>query len=230
MRYIRSGRWLAARVLCGGILGIGSLLHAASVRIACVGDSLTLGTGTEPSEPYAYPSRLQELLGDRAIIRNFGVGGRTLSSQTDRPYVRAIAWAEVRNFEPDVVLIMLDTNDTQSNYWPRVQARLRDDAVRRIRQFREMPRSPTVWWLLPPPIVRPAYGLDPTSLRFRVLPRLCEAAADARVPVVDTHTPFLEHPDRFLDGVHLDPSAYLAIAMLVSDALTGPGGPLHDSS
>lgn len=46
------------------------------VRVACVGDSITFGTGADPGK--SYPSQLQALLGSGWQVKNFGVGGRTL--------------------------------------------------------------------------------------------------------------------------------------------------------
>src|SRR4051812_40315304 len=48
------------------------------VRVACVGDSITFGSGIPDREHNAYPAQLANLLGDRYEVRNFGVSGATL--------------------------------------------------------------------------------------------------------------------------------------------------------
>ncbi len=210
-------------------LALGLPLAAAGgpVRIACVGDSLTWGGFVEPRDVLSYPARLQELLGDRAVVANFGHGGRALLSRADHPFARERAMEDALAFAPDLVLLMLGTNDTKPPNW-RHAVDFRDDALALVERFRSLPSRPRVCVLLPPPIFRPAYELDGRTLRYRVLPAWCAAAADAVCPVVDLHTPFLDRPERFPDAVHPDAAGYLAIAMLVHDALTGPDGPLTD--
>ena len=58
--------------------------YTAPVRIACVGDSITQGVGAVKGK--SYPSQLQALLGDKWLVRNFGVSGRTLLKKGDFPY------------------------------------------------------------------------------------------------------------------------------------------------
>lgn len=48
--------------------------HLESNNIDCWGDSLTLGSG---SDNYTYPSRLQELVGSKFVVTNYGHGGET---------------------------------------------------------------------------------------------------------------------------------------------------------
>lgn len=50
--------------------------HELPVRIACIGDSITEGAGAEPGK--FYPSQLQELLGEKWKVQNFGVSGRKM--------------------------------------------------------------------------------------------------------------------------------------------------------
>ena len=49
------------------------------MRVACVGDSITFGAGIEDREKKCYPAQLQELLGPRFEVRNFGRSGATAS-------------------------------------------------------------------------------------------------------------------------------------------------------
>ena len=56
--------------------------YTAPIRVACVGDSITAGAGAE-GKPY--PKQLQALLGDKWLVNNYGVGGRTLLKKGDHP-------------------------------------------------------------------------------------------------------------------------------------------------
>lgn len=81
------------------------------VKVACVGDSITEGLCS--TEGQSYPTQLQEILGSDFEVKNFGVSGRTLLKKGDYPYWNESAYTESKNFLPDVVIIMLGTNDTK---------------------------------------------------------------------------------------------------------------------
>jgi lysophospholipase L1-like esterase len=53
------------------------------------------------------------MLGDPYQARNFGVSGRTLLKKGDYPYWETDAYQNALQFKPDVVYIMLGTNDSK---------------------------------------------------------------------------------------------------------------------
>ena len=74
---------LAALVL--SMLLMGSLSVEAArkktvqkIKVACVGNSITYGTGIEDREHFSYPVQLQKMLGDKYLVGNFGKPGATL--------------------------------------------------------------------------------------------------------------------------------------------------------
>ena len=60
---------------------------AQPIRVACVGNSITYGTGIEDRARDSYPSQLQRMLGDKYVVGNFGKPGATLLYHGHRPYV-----------------------------------------------------------------------------------------------------------------------------------------------
>ena len=62
-------------------------LKAQPIRVACVGNSITYGTGIEDRARDSYPSQLQRMLGDKYVVGNFGKPGATLLYHGHRPYV-----------------------------------------------------------------------------------------------------------------------------------------------
>ena len=65
----------------------------ASLRVACVGNSVTYGYGLRHRDRDAYPVRLQQMLDERYgsgrfQVGNFGRSGATLLYKGHRPYVR----------------------------------------------------------------------------------------------------------------------------------------------
>lgn len=58
------------------------------VKVACVGDSITQGSGTKGNP---YPKQLQALLGDKWKVGNFGFSGRPLMDKGDHPFMAETA-------------------------------------------------------------------------------------------------------------------------------------------
>src|SRR5689334_724667 len=85
--------------------------YKAPVNVACIGDSITQGSGAAKGQ--SYPSQLQAMLGDQWKVGNFGVSGRTLLKKGDYPYWKENAYQDALKSAPDVVIIMLGTNDTK---------------------------------------------------------------------------------------------------------------------
>ena len=42
------------------------------IKVACVGNSITYGTGIQDREHFSYPVQLQNMLGDKYLVGNFG--------------------------------------------------------------------------------------------------------------------------------------------------------------
>lgn len=58
------------------------------IKVACVGNSITYGTGLSDRLVQSYPVQLQKMLGTRYEVGNFGKPGATLLNQGHRPYIR----------------------------------------------------------------------------------------------------------------------------------------------
>ncbi len=92
------------------------------VKIACVGDSITYGYGLATPSVEGYPAQLQKLLGSNYAVGNFGQSGAYALAADNKYNVKEANLyyrntAPYRNslsYEPDVVVIMLGTNDIRS--------------------------------------------------------------------------------------------------------------------
>ncbi len=94
----------------------------AKLKIACIGDSITQGTGVSDQVNDSYPGQLQEILGENYVVGNFGKASSYVlkadsefnTAYTDKPqlsYTNTTQYADSIAFNPDVVVIMLGTND-----------------------------------------------------------------------------------------------------------------------
>ena len=88
-----------------------------AIRVACIGNSITHGSGIDMQEQRGYPAQLQQLLGSDYYVKNYGVGARTMLNNGDHPYMNEMAWRDALAFRPDIVIIKLGTNDSKDFIW-----------------------------------------------------------------------------------------------------------------
>lgn len=136
-------------------------------RVACVGDSITRGDashepgrGTHP--PFKrqlqgrgnWPAMLQAALGEAFVVGSFSHGGRTAA---DGPAAlrRTAEWRSVSCFRPDVVALMVGSNDAKPETWGPAMAFPRDGYVEALlslaRELLSLPSRPRLLLLVPPP-------------------------------------------------------------------------------
>ena len=87
------------------------------IKVACVGDSITYGHGVEAWGKNNYPSQLQRILGDKYHVENFGHSGKTVSDSGDQPYTKSKQYQLSLDFEADILVFMLGTNDSKPENW-----------------------------------------------------------------------------------------------------------------
>ncbi|HOV77962.1 MAG TPA: GDSL-type esterase/lipase family protein, partial [Sedimentisphaerales bacterium] len=106
--------FLAIVVVCG------CAAVAQAKHVACIGDSITYGSGIADRANDSYPAQLQRILRqyDPAWqVSNFGVSGATLLRRGDKPYIRESAYTAALASKPDIVVIKLGTNDSKPQNW-----------------------------------------------------------------------------------------------------------------
>jgi lysophospholipase L1-like esterase len=192
--------------------------YSAPVRVACVGDSITHGSGASPG--FSYPDQLQKLLGDRWQVKNFGVSARTLLRQGDYPYWKEKAFTNAQNFHPDVVIILLGTNDTKPQNWIHKEE-FRKDYTDLINVFLGLPHRPEVFICYPPPVPEPGnYGINEAGVQAEI-PIIADLAARLNVGVIDMHAALIHKADLLPDRVHPNNEGAGVMARAAYRALTG---------
>jgi acyl-CoA thioesterase I len=178
----------------------------APVRVACVGDSLTRGT--------EYTLFLWDHLGStNYLLSDFGVGGTTVSNASEKPYMNQTAYTLAQNFQPNIVIIMLGTNDACEGV-NETTASFVTDYKTLIGAFQALPTKPSIYLVEPPPIYN-STGLSNTILNNRVLPGIQTVAAQTGATLIDANTPLQNKADLFTDGVHPDADG----AKIIADAI-----------
>jgi len=182
-----------------------------SIRVACVGDSITVGSN--------YPNDLWMLLGSDYIVGNFGVSSATVSLHTNKPYMKNDMFQKALDFGPDVVILMLGTND--ANYEnQKYNASFVEDYITLIDEFGALSSKPSIMIVKPPPVFNNGTGISTDFFATIVIPNLEEIASKFNLPVIDVYTFLLDHPEYFsYDGVHPNDQGAQAIAKIVYNAL-----------
>src|SRR2546423_745224 len=162
------------------------LLGAAPIRVACVGDSITEGSGLANPSVESYPARLQQLYGTNFYtVRNFGVSGRTLLKQGDFPYWKEPALTNSQNFEPDIVIIQLGTNDSKPYNW-RYGTNFVRDYKEMIAIYAGLASAPRIFLCAPCPVFGAgAYDISPGVVRTNIAPAVRDLAAELSLPLID---------------------------------------------
>lgn len=157
-----------------------------AIRIACVGDSITFGYGVNNADYYCYPAALGRLLGAGYQVGNFGRSGATLLKHGDLPYWNVAEYSALTDtFQPNVVVIMLGTNDGKPNNW-RLKDAFAADYRALIEHFAQLPSKPTVWACAPVPVFgQGAFGIQPAVVNDEIAPLIRRIAADTGTPLID---------------------------------------------
>ncbi len=192
------------------------------VRVACVGDSITQGSGAAQGK--SYPSQLQELLGERWKVGNFGVSGRTLLRKGDHPYWNEKAYQNALSFKPDVVIIMLGTNDTKPHNWKH-EAEYAADYADLVNSFLTLESKPRVFVCRPCPVPEPGnFGINETNVKL-LIPRIDALAARLKLGIIDMHAALDGKPGLLPDRVHPNTEGALEMARAAFTTLTGKPAP-----
>jgi len=181
-----------------------------SIRVACIGDSITEATD--------YPNDLWTLLGANYTVENFGVGGATVSSDSDRPYIKQNAFQNAKEFQPKVVIIMLGTNDANPSL-EQNNASFIANYVKLVNEFQGLESKPKIWVVKPPPIFNAELGLSPQYFEANVIPSIEEVARRMNLPTINVYSALVKYPNHFPDGVHPDSDGSKLIAAEVHKAI-----------
>lgn len=186
----------------------------APIKVAFVGNSITQGPGRE--NPGSFPLQVGKILGDAYQVKNFGIGGRTLLKKGDFPYWNEPQFQEVKDFRPDVVLIKLGTNDSKPQNWAH-KGEFVQDYLDLIAEFRDhMPKDGKVYVMLPVPVTRENFGINPEIMNSEQRLMLFEIIQKSGAEVIDLYTPLQDKPELFPDGVHPTAEGLTIMARVIS--------------
>lgn len=201
------------------------------VKIACIGDSITYGYTIDERELYSYPAMLGAKLGDGYEVGNFGKSAsyilpgdseynertdKTLSYRDTQQYQDSIAFA------PDIVIIMLGTNDVTSFIDAKHEAVIEEELENIIKIYQNLESVERVYVMTS--IFAP-YNYSMVKLSDGPLQKIQQRAArDTGAEFVDIYSLTRDYFDVMLhlsDRLHPDEDSYEAIPSACYALLTG---------
>lgn len=168
------------------------------IKVACIGDSITNGGGKNQSS--FYPTQLDILLGDGFQVLNCGESGATMQSDGNKPYWYQKDLHNVFVYMPDIVVIMLGTNDSKTNNWN--AASYERDYQLMIDTLSTMDSKPQIFLCFPPPAYSSARSISDSIIRFGVIPTVEGIAKRNNLQIIDVYNGMTKMSDLFPDGIH----------------------------
>ncbi|MEQ8218883.1 MAG: GDSL-type esterase/lipase family protein [Arenibacter sp.] len=189
------------------------------IKIACVGNSITYGSGVANREKNAYPEQLQSMLGNTYQVRNFGVSGSTLLKNGDRPYTETEDYSNALEFKPDVVFIKLGTNDSKLSNRIHLDD-FEGDYIDLVNSFKKENRNTRIILLLPVP----AFTTDTTRIwneviKNKITPMTRRVAYKTNSEVLDLYQLFIDQPGLLPDMIHPSSLGATVIAKRLFEAV-----------
>ena len=185
------------------------------IRIACVGDSITYGSGIVGRESNSYPAVLQHLLGEKFEVKNFGVSGATLLKNGDKPYWKENAFKNATDFKPNIVVIKLGTNDSKPQNRTNYMSEFAADLTAMVNHFVALDSKPKIYLCLPAPVYKTQWGINEESVADEVIPAIKKVAAEKKLPVIDLHAALADKKEMFPDNVHPNAAGARLMAEMV---------------
>lgn len=193
---------------------------AAVLKIACVGDSITEGSGLTSPTTESYPAKLQRVLGTNYQVKNFGVSGRTLLKKGDFPYWKEAACTQSHTYGPDIVIIKLGTNDSKPQNW-RYSTNFVTDYEALIASYATLAVPPRIILATPCPVFKTgAYDIKPAVVAQEIAPATRDLAQRLGLEVIDFQEQMGGHGEWFPDTVHPNTKGTTVMAAIVWTALT----------
>ena len=198
------------------------------IRVACVGNSVTYGTGIKDRAHDSYPAQLQRLLGERYEVGNFGRPCATLIEKGPLPYVQVEEYQKALDFKADLVIIHLGLNDTDPICWPCYADVFNTDYRRLIQSFQTANPKARIWICRMTPIFHPhkRFLCGTRDWHRQIQQHIEQVAQMPGIGLIDFYEPLHHRIELFRDALHPDPEGAAILAQKVYSAITGDFGGL----
>lgn len=201
------------------------------IKVACIGDSITYGTNSSDESIYSYPVYLQRLLGYDYYVEKYGAPSHSLIESDTQSFLKHNYFTQSVEAAPDVVIVMLGTNDCRTQKWEDSAYKDWRDPTRTenflaageklINAYRGANADVQIILSTPPTVPQDAWlGSDWTQRIERYgNPLIKQLAQDHNCQLIDIFTYSEEHPEMLEggDGLHPQNEQYGILAQGVYD-------------
>ena len=190
--------------------------YKETIKVACIGDSITAGVGSK----VPWPKILQQMLGDKWLVKNYGISARTLLKKGDNPYNKEKQYQDAQNLKPDVVIIMLGTNDTKPHNW-KSKDEFVPDYKDMIATFNKADPKPRVFACHPPFVPGAGnFGINEAGV-LEQIPLIDTLAKEVGAGIIDMHGALKDKDAMLPDRVHPNTDGATELAKAAFKVLTG---------
>ena len=138
----------------------------------------------------------------------------------DDPYWNTQQFINSGNFLPDIVIIMLGTNDSQPQNWSH-STNLVADYKSMIDHYRNLSSHPAVYINTCPTVYGSGLnGITDAIVTGQIVPLIKQISIDKICPLIDVNAATKNMPQNFPDNVHPNDAGALVIAQTVFNSLT----------
>lgn len=174
-------------------------IEEGDIKVAAVGDSIT----AEYTPQSGYPAILNERLGEGYAVLNFGESNYAAQASSDFPYETTGSYEESLELNPDIVIMMLGTNDTKANNWNGPE-RFKEEYTDLLEDYLELESVSRVILASPPTVFLENIfegSIDPENIE-PIRDVVEEVAEEYGLEFLDMTEQTAAHPDWFFDSVH----------------------------
>ena len=198
------------------------------IKVACIGNSVTYGYGHKEPSRTSYPTQLQQMLGDKYEVRNFGHSGATLLSKGHRPYINLPEYKAALEFAPDIAVIHLGLNDTDPRNWPNYRDEFYNDYINIIEALREANPEVDVYVCQMTPIFHwhRRFKSGTRDWYWQIQELIPHVAEYDMFELIELNRYLYHRPDLMPDALHPDAEGAGIIAKQVYSAITNDFGGL----
>jgi len=173
-------------------------------KIACVGDSLTYGYELLFRNRNSYPAQLSHLLPDNYSVKNFGVNGACATPGQSDYYLNNDI-QNIINWEPDIILLMLGSNDTKEFNW--ISREKYIEGMNHIIQKISSQKTKVIL-ITPPPCHFNPFGIRDSVMRDEILPSLMHLSQENGLLLINIYDILARNENIYIDNIHLNSKGY----------------------
>jgi lysophospholipase L1-like esterase len=194
---------------------------ARPIRITCIGAS-DVSSPTPYGTPN-WPDYIAPMLGYEYAITNCGASGTTMIQVGNAPYWNTPQYTNGLNSAPDIVIIMLGSNDSKPYNWI-YQTNYVPDYEEMIQQYRNLPSHPRIYLNTLLTVYGPGnYDITDPIVTGQLCPIIKQTARDENLPVIDVNAATKNMPQNFPDNVHPDIAGAKVVAQTIFNGLMNGG-------